>query len=414
MHIFHQVNPSLHPTSPGHPERPHRLMAAASGLSRTKATWRPVSPIEAVDISIAHEESYIRMLTEALPPAGSRKLDHGETVQSETSLPAALGALGGTKQAIDEMMDGKIEQALVLARAPGHHACRDRAMGFCILGIAAWSALYARDRHGLRVAVLDFDLHHGNGTEDILQGEMSVFFASSQEDGIWPGTGSTGVSGQFNHIVNTALPKNTGRDGMRAAWEGHFEAMRAFKPDLIVVSAGFDAHADDPLSGLNWSLSDYEWLGQAITDEARTLCGGRILTILEGGYDLAVLQAGTEKYVNGLTGTSTVASDASPSRLTNLAGMPSPYLKGQVAASGEGFGVIKLNRKLWIVDEKTGSLLYTPPEFVNLQSRDPLKKIAARATETGVLDINEIIALEAQTRRGFQYNKHRSTDFSQG
>lgn len=411
MHIYYQADPALHPTAPGHPERPHRLMAAASGLCGVADTWEPIQPVDLAAAQLAHDDAYLEDLAVPLPPGGYRRLDQGDTVQSETSLVAALGALGGARTAISALMAEQTDKALVLARSPGHHACRAEAMGFCLLGTAAWAALHGRDAHGLRVAVLDFDLHHGNGTEDILREERDAFFASSQQDGIWPGTGASGVSGVSGHIFNTALPAGTGRDAMRQAWEEHFKAMRAFAPDLIVVSAGFDAHGNDPLSGLDWSIADYAWLGEALAREARDLCHGRVLTILEGGYDLQVVSAGLRSFALGLQGSRPVPGAAVPAGLTDLSGMQSPYLKGTTPAAGEGFDVRKLYGRLWIVEKATGALLYTPPEFLQLQDRTPMRHLTERADETGRLPIQDIIALEAKAARLRRFNGKRSLDF---
>jgi acetoin utilization deacetylase AcuC-like enzyme len=397
MHVFYQSDPSLHPTPAGHPERPHRLMAAASGLSGCVDAWVPVEPAHIDEALSSHDRAYLEELTSPLPKSGTRRLDGGDTIQSASSLTAALGALGGARQALDAMSADSIDKAFILARSPGHHACRGNAMGFCLLATAAWAALYARDTYGLRVAVLDFDLHHGNGTEDVLKDQEDVFFASSQQFGIWPGTGDSGRSGDFNQILNTSMPAGSGSDVMRHTWEVHLKAIWEFQPDLIIVSGGFDAHSKDPLSALQWTLDDYKWIGEAIRDLAGEISDGKVLTVLEGGYNLDILKNGCKSYAKGLSPVTFGA--LAPNDLADMTDMSSPYLKSAAEPASEGFSVCKIDRSLWIRNDQTGQLLYTPPSFVMMRSRMDLQHMAQHATDLGRLDIEDIILFENQFGR---------------
>lgn len=407
MHIFYQNDPALHPVNPAHPERPHRLMAAAAGLGRlSSATWVPLKTAGIREAGLIHDQEYLNRLSEPFKGTEVRSLDHGDTIQSKTSLEAALGAIGGSRTAISGLMTDKFQKAMILSRSPGHHACRAEAMGFCLLGSAAWAAIYARNM-GLRVAVIDFDLHHGNGTEDILKDQPDIFFASSQQTGIWPGTGSTGVSGKFNHIHNTELPGRSGSSEMRNVWTNHLQELRIFNPDLIVVSAGFDAHQNDPLSGLRWKLNDYQWIGQAIAYEAEQICEGKVLCILEGGYDLKVLQEGIFEFTHALSGSASHAEQSAPECLLNLSPMSSPYIKGSQEPTGGGFVLHKMNKRLWISNGDTGEMLYTPPGFIRLNDRRSMIELVKRSNERGKISICDIIDFEHSSKRSYGYNNSK-------
>jgi acetoin utilization deacetylase AcuC-like enzyme len=194
-----------------------------------------------------------------------------------------------------------VANAFVAARPPGHHAERDTAMGFCLFGTAAIGALRALDHHGLsRVAVLDFDVHHGNGTQDILWNDPRAMFASSHQMPLYPGTGHPSEVGAHGQIVNVPLREGSGTAAMRAAWGDILARVQAHAPDLILISAGFDAHADDPLAGLEWQAQDFAWLTHAICDLADATCGGRVVSALEGGYDLPALAASVAAHVGVL------------------------------------------------------------------------------------------------------------------
>jgi acetoin utilization deacetylase AcuC-like enzyme len=289
-------------TPPGHPERVARIEAVERSLAGLDGLDRRSAPRAAVDeVLRCHSAVHLARIEAALPEAGFAALD-GDTFLSAGSLMAAMHAVGGVCAAVDLVLTGGAANAFVACRPPGHHAERDRAMGFCLFGNAAIGAKRALDHHGLaRVAVLDFDVHHGNGTQDLLWDEGRAFFASSHQMPLFPGSGYPSERGAHGQILNLPLAPGTGSAEMRAAWENVIlPAAQAFHPDLILVSAGFDAHAADPLGGLNWETEDFAWVTQRICDVADACCGGRVVSTLEGGYDLQALAASAAVHVQVL------------------------------------------------------------------------------------------------------------------
>lgn len=292
-----------HVTPPGHPERVDRLHAILTALRDPAfaALDRQTAPLAADgEVLRCHPERYLDRIRAAIPVAGWAQLD-ADTHLSPNSLTAALHAIGGVNAAVDAVLAGRAANAFVAMRPPGHHAEAETAMGFCLFGTAAIAAKYALDHHGLaRVAVLDFDVHHGNGTQDLLWNEPRAFFASSHQMPLYPGSGAADETGAHGQIVNAPLRPGSGGAEMRAAWEGILTRARAFAPDLVIVSAGFDAEARDPLAQLNWRPADFAWLTHAICDLAEDCCGGRLVSTLEGGYDLDGLGESTAEHVRVL------------------------------------------------------------------------------------------------------------------
>ena len=250
------------------------------------------------DILRIHPLQYISYLKDSLPQTGCKSLD-GDTHISSGSLTAAYRAAGGVLKAIDLVLSGEAKNAFVAVRPPGHHAETQTAMGFCLFGNVALGAKHALDFHGLkRVAVIDFDVHHGNGTQELLWDESRCLTFTSQQMPLWPGTGSKEEQGNFNNIVN--IPLSPGSSGvlMREKYEMLvFPALQEFKPELILVSAGFDAHEADPLAELNWSTEDFSWLTERFCKIASDCCGGRLVSTLEGGYDLEALAESVKAHV---------------------------------------------------------------------------------------------------------------------
>ncbi len=295
---------SAHVTPPGHPERVERLKAIATALAapRFAALDRREAPLAAeAEVLRCHDADYLAAVKAARPEGdGLVQLDP-DTWMSKGSFEAALRAVGGAEMAVDTVLSGAAANAFVAMRPPGHHAETARSMGFCLFGTVAIAAKHALDRHGLsRVAVLDFDVHHGNGTQDLLWSEPRAMFVSSQQFPLWPGTGAADETGAHGHIVNLPLPPGSGGAEMRAAWEPALARVTAFRPDLILVSAGFDAHRDDPLAELRWTGADYTWITGAICDLADAVCGGRVVSCLEGGYDLPALAASVAAHLDVL------------------------------------------------------------------------------------------------------------------
>lgn len=293
-----------HVTPAGHPERVERLhtILAALAADRFAALDRREAPLaDEAELLRCHAASYVAEIKAARPGAGEGAQIDADTFMSEGSWEAALRALGGAEAAVDAVLKGEARNAFVAMRPPGHHAETSRAMGFCLFGTVAIAAKYALDRHGLaRVAVLDFDVHHGNGTQDLLWDEPRAVFVSSQQFPLWPGTGGAEETGAHGQVINLPLRPGTGGAEMRAAWEPALARVRAFRPELVLVSAGFDAHRDDPLANLMWTEADYTWITRAIRDLAEEVCAGRVVSALEGGYDLDALAASVAAHLDVL------------------------------------------------------------------------------------------------------------------
>lgn len=293
-----------HVTPPGHPERVKRLEAIGEALSvagfddldRREA---PLTSDE--DVLRCHPAAYLEAMRDAVPDDGFVSLD-ADTHMSPGTLSAALHAVGGCCAAVDAVLAGEAGNAFVACRPPGHHAEQARPMGFCLFGQAAVAAKRALDHHGLsRVAVLDFDVHHGNGTQALLWDEERTLFVSSHQSPLWPGSGAVHERGAHDNVINLPLAPMTGGSEMRRAWEREaFPAIDDFAPELVVISAGFDAHADDPLANLNWSVEDFTWITGAICDVAAAHAAGRVVSTLEGGYDLDALAASVAAHVRVL------------------------------------------------------------------------------------------------------------------
>jgi acetoin utilization deacetylase AcuC-like enzyme len=296
-----------HDTGPGHPERPDRMRAINKALAHD--IFAPLKRVEAplrddVEnwIALAHPKAYIDAIKELRPARGEEpvRLDP-DTVLSAGSWEAALRAVGSGLLAVDEVVERRVHNAFAQVRPCGHHAETARAMGFCIFNNVAIAAMYARAKHGCeRVAVVDFDVHHGNGTQDIFWSEKDLFFASTHQMPLYPGTGALGETGVGN-IWNAPLRPGDGGDPFREAFESRIlPALRNFGPDLIVISAGFDAHRDDPLANLQLVEPDFAWATQKLAEVADRHAGGRLVSMLEGGYDLTALARSVAVHVKGL------------------------------------------------------------------------------------------------------------------
>ena len=291
-----------HITPPGHPEQVARLERILEALAPLELN-RVNAPMAADDDLLRiHPKSHINALHDAAPEAGFTAID-GDTHMSPGSLQAAYRAAGGVLRAVDMVLQGDAPNAFAAVRPPGHHAETQTAMGFCLFGNVALGAKHALDYHGLkRVAVVDFDVHHGNGTQDLLWDEPRALTITSQQMPLWPGTGAETDSGAFDNVVNIPLPPGSHGAAMRAAYERiAFPLIKAFEPELIIISAGFDAHQDDPLAELNWSTEDFIWLTKQLCALANDLCEGRLVSALEGGYDLNALAASVKAHVKILS-----------------------------------------------------------------------------------------------------------------
>jgi acetoin utilization deacetylase AcuC-like enzyme len=293
-----------HVMPPGHPEQVARLEAVNSALAAPGFSdlLRETAPLaEEADLLLAHPQAYLDAVRAAMPETGLTALDP-DTHASAGSWDAALKGVGGMIAAMDAVLDGRATNAFVATRPPGHHAEKTRAMGFCFFGTIAIGALHALRRRGLsRVAVVDFDVHHGNGTQDILWDEPRTLFVSSHQMPLFPGTGAASERGGSNNILNLPLPPGSDGAHMRALYEARvFPALRAFAPEIILISAGFDAHRADPLANLTWDETDFAWLTRELCTLADDLCEGRVVSTLEGGYDLPALAASVAAHVTEL------------------------------------------------------------------------------------------------------------------
>ena len=290
-----------HLTPPGHPEQVARLEYILESLKDINLL-RVSAPMAADDdILRIHPREHINYLQDAVPENGFKSLD-GDTHISSGSLTAAYRAAGGVLRAVDLVLSGEAKNAFVAVRPPGHHAETQTSMGFCLFGNIALGVKHALDFHGLKkVAVIDFDVHHGNGTQEILWEESRCLTFTSQQIPLWPGTGTEEEQGHYNNIVNIPLPPGSTGELMRQKYEALvFPVLRKFEPDLILISAGFDAHEADPLAELNWSTADFSWLTERLCKIAEECCEGRLVSTLEGGYDLKALADSVKAHVTKL------------------------------------------------------------------------------------------------------------------
>lgn len=262
---------------------------------------RMAPAIDPAVIELVHPPSLVERLLEPLDDDDRRMID-GDTIMSSGSAEAALRAAGSVCAAIDAVMAGDIDNAFCAVRPPGHHAEPDHAMGFCLFNNVAIGASYVREKHGLgRVAVVDFDVHHGNGTQAAFETDGDLFYASTHQSPLYPGTGAPNETGVDNNIVNATLPPGAGSAEFRAAMsEIVLPALETFRPELILISAGFDAHKDDPLAGLNFRTQDYAWVTARLVELAGGISKGRVVSALEGGYDLHALAESAAVHVAAL------------------------------------------------------------------------------------------------------------------
>ena len=293
-----------HLNGPGHPERPDRIRAIESVLEQEQfqALAREQAPAADLEtVALCHPMDYVEAIREAAPKEGLVQLD-GDTSMSPGSFEAALRAVGGAVHAVDEVVMKKAQNAFCAMRPPGHHAETSRPMGFCIFNQAAIAARYAQRKHGLgRVAVVDFDVHHGNGTQDIFWADSSLMYCSTHQMPLYPGSGATSERGEHDNIVNAPLKAGDGGEQFKAAMEQRIlPRLSAFGPELIVISAGFDAHMRDPLANLQFSEADFGWATRKIMEVADKTAQGRVVSVLEGGYDLEGLSKSAAAHVIAL------------------------------------------------------------------------------------------------------------------
>ncbi|RUL62121.1 histone deacetylase family protein [Dyella dinghuensis] len=292
-----------HDPGPGHAESPARLRAVLKALDQDR--FAVIDRVEAPratreQLLRVHSADHVDRILSITPADETVRLDE-DTLMSPASAEAGLRAAGALVAAVDAVMKGSANRAFCAVRPPGHHATADTAMGFCLFNNVAVAAAHALAAHGLkRVAIADFDVHHGNGTQDIFQREPRVLFLSSHQSPLYPGTGSAEEKGVGN-VINAPLSPGDGSYEFRELWDGVLlPRLHAFKPQLLLISAGFDAHRNDPLADIRLQTEDYAWITERLVDVARTHADGRVVSTLEGGYDLTALAASASAHVAAL------------------------------------------------------------------------------------------------------------------
>ncbi len=290
-----------HDMGQGHPESPQRVVAVHQALhdAGLLARLKTIAFTSASDAQLlrVHQASYLEQLTAASPLKGMVALD-ADTSMNPYSLSSARLASGAAVAAVQGIASGQFKRAFCNVRPPGHHAQTDRAMGFCFFNHIAVAAMHAQTLGFERVAVIDWDVHHGNGTEQALAGRANCLMLGSFQHPFYPGSGRVALA---DNIFNAPLPAGSSGDSIRCIVEQHWwPRLNQFKPQLILLSAGFDAHTDDTMSGLHWTDQDYLWLSQQVVDMANQHCQGRMVSLLEGGYDLASLQRCTTIHIEQL------------------------------------------------------------------------------------------------------------------
>ncbi len=291
-----------HEIAPGHPEQPARIGAILDALS-SAGLLESLEQFEAPEaeqshLILAHPQAYVQSIFDASPASGSVQLD-ADTAMNEHSLRASLLAAGAGIKSVDLVTDGEFESSFCCVRPPGHHAEKTTAMGFCFFGSIAIAALYALQKKGInKVAIIDFDVHHGNGTEDLIGDNEDVFFCSSFQHPLYPGKFGPNVPGRK---INIPLDTGSGGEIFKKKMQADcLPALKAFAPDMIFISAGFDAHRDDPLGGLNLLEEDFVWITSELKAIAKEFSNGRIVSMLEGGYNLAALGRSAAAHVGEL------------------------------------------------------------------------------------------------------------------
>ncbi len=289
-----------HNTGQGHPERADRVTVVIEHLKKINSKnliWKKPVKFNLKYLEYAHDTNYLNTIKESFPKQGLNFLD-GDTIVSPGSKEATIDAVGSILTGIDGVIKKEFKNAFCAVRPPGHHAEKQKAMGFCVYNNIAVGACYLLEKYKLKkVAIIDFDVHHGNGTQDIFYDNEKVLYISSHQYPYYPGSGAASEKGNKNNILNIPLSAGTQSHEFLNAYESIFKKLKEFKPEFILLSAGFDAHKDDPLAQINLRSKDYYTLTKRILTLSRELCDGKVVSILEGGYDLNALKESVDYHI---------------------------------------------------------------------------------------------------------------------
>ncbi|WP_027135946.1 histone deacetylase family protein [Geminicoccus roseus] len=304
--VFTHDSARGHDTGPGHPERPARHDAVIAALRSIEDAWlvrREAPPATVEQILRVHRQAYVEATLAAMPNEGLVRLDP-DTVVSPGSREAVLRAAGGAVAGVDAVLAGEASRAFAAMRPPGHHAESDKAMGFCLFDSVAVGAAHARAAHGIgRIAIVDFDVHHGNGTQEIFWDDPQTLYVSTHQWPLYPGTGAASERGAHGNVLNVPLPPGTDGEGFRQAVEAQvLPALERFRPELLFISAGFDAHRADPLANLALVEEDFAWITSELVAVAERHAQGRVVSVLEGGYDVDALETSVVAHLRALAG----------------------------------------------------------------------------------------------------------------
>ena len=290
-----------HLTGNGHPEKPDRVTAVIKSLKKNKnLIWNKSKKFDESSLSLTHSSNYVSKVKKSFPKQGLNFLD-GDTIVSPGSKKATIDAVGSIVCAIDGIENKNFNNAFCAVRPPGHHAEKQKAMGFCVYNNVAVGAYYLLEKYKLKkVAIIDFDVHHGNGTQNIFYDNEKVLYISSHQYPYYPGSGAANEKGIKNNVLNVPLSSGTQPHEFLNAYESIFKKIKEFKPEFILLSAGFDAHKNDPLAQINLESEDYYTLTNRILLIAKKICNGKVVSILEGGYDLNALKESVNYHVKSL------------------------------------------------------------------------------------------------------------------
>ena len=292
-----------HDTGPGHPEQIARVTVINENfkkLNNKNILWKKPSIISDEIIKNTHDAKYVDLVKKSFPSKGFSSLD-GDTIISPGSKEATFDAAGSIIAAIDGVQNKEFKNAFASVRPPGHHCNQNKAAGFCILNNIAIGAKYLLNKYKYKkIAIIDFDVHHGNGTQDIFYENESVLFISTHQYPYYPGSGSEQEKGKFNNIYNIPLPAGTNSEEYFSAFEHALKKLREFKPEFVLISAGFDAHKNDPLAQIKLETEDFYNITKRILETSKKYCNGKVVSILEGGYDLQALKDSTKRHVDAL------------------------------------------------------------------------------------------------------------------